>query len=57
MAERVGIDLPPIVTAPDDRSGRIDDHGPDGNVVMSGGKGRLGEGMAHPLSVQRAASS
>ena len=57
MAERVRVDLAPVVTAPDDLPGLVDDHGPDGNVVMSGGKGRLGEGMAHPLSVQRAASS
>lgn len=64
MAERVGIDLASIVTAPDDLTGTVDDHGPDGNVVMSGRQGRLGEGMTHPFiepghgrSGQRAASS
>ena len=64
MAERVGVDLPPIVTAPDDLTVPVDDDGPDGNVVMSGGEDRLGEGMTHPFiepvrgrGGQRAASS
>lgn len=60
VAERIGIDFAPIVTAPDDLTDLIDDHSPDGNVVMSRRQRRLGEGMPHPfgeLSVQRAASS
>ena len=64
VAERIGIDLPPIVTAPDDLTVPVDDDGTDGNVVMSRGEDRLGEGMPHPFaepgrgrSGQRAASS
>ena len=34
MAERIGIDLPPVVTAPDHLAGPVDDHGPDGDVAI-----------------------
>lgn len=58
MADGIPIDLTAIVTAPDHPPGGIEDHGPDGNVVMRGGQDRLGEGEVHPgLLVQRAASS
>lgn len=53
MPERILIDLASIVTAPDHRTVLVEDHGPDGNVVMLAGQGRLGEGESHPVLEMR----
>ena len=49
VPERVLIDFSSIVTAADHRTITVEDHSPDGNVVMLAGQGSLGEGECHPL--------
>ncbi len=49
MPERILIDFASIMTAADDRTFGIENHGPDGHVVMFTGQGRLGEGKSHPV--------
>lgn len=49
MPERILIDFTSIVTAPDHHTIAVEDHSPDGNVVMLAGQSRLGEGECHPI--------
>lgn len=56
MAERILIDFSSIVTTPDHHTITVEDHSPDGNVVMLAGQGRLGESESHPILEVRVAT-